>query len=108
MITVQGWGINDAGVVPVNLQQVSKPIYEHSQCIISWGGDITPQMFCTAIEQGRDSCNGDSGSSIVRSGVQVGVVSFGSEVCGDGSAPAVYARVEAPLIRNWIRTVAGV
>jgi hypothetical protein len=91
-------------------------------------------MFCTTVENGEDSCNGDSGSAIMRAGVQVGVVSFGSEVCGkflkpclsahfkylierkhspvptklgDGSAPAVYVRIEDPLVRNFIREISG-
>lgn len=59
-------------------------------------------MFCTLIEDGRDSCNGDSGSAVIRDGVQVGIVSFGSSVCGDGSRPAVYVRLEDPQIRSWI------
>lgn len=65
-------------------------------------------MFCTTAENGIDSCNGDSGGAIIRDGVQVGVVSFGSEVCGDGSGPAVYARLEAPVIRDWIRSTTAV
>lgn len=61
--------------------------------------------------------------------VQVGLVSFGSEVCGgnalilflklhflmkikylpsDGSVPAVYARIEDPQIRDWIRQISNV
>lgn len=49
-----------------------------------------------------------SGGAIIRNGVQVGVVSFGSTVCGDGTLPAVYARVEHPLIRDFIRLHSGV
>lgn len=52
--------------------------------------------------------SGDSGGAIIRNGIQVGIVSFGTAVCGDGTAPAVYARVEVPVIRDWIRTVSGV
>lgn len=65
-------------------------------------------MFCTIIEDGRDSCNGDSGSAVLRNGIQVGVVSFGSAVCGDGSRPAVYVRVEQPQIRDWITGFVGI
>lgn len=72
-----------------------------------WGG-ITSSMFCTTIENGRDSCNGDSGSAILRDGIQVGIVSFGSEICGDGTLPAVYVRIEEPLVRNWIRQISGI
>lgn len=38
---------------------------------------------------------------------QVGYVSFGSITCGDGSAPAVYGRLEEPSIRNWITSITG-
>lgn len=69
-------------------------------------------MFCTIVENGRDSCNGDSGTAVTRvvngQRIQVGIVSFGSSVCGDGSRPAVYVRVEQPAIRDWIRTLTSV
>lgn len=106
-ITVAGWGQNDAGFLPENLLQVQKAIYLHDECYRSWGGEITSRMFCTVIENGIDSCNGDSGSAIIRDGIQVGVVSFGSPICGDGTRPAVYVRVEDPLIRNFIRQHSG-
>lgn len=44
----------------------------------------------------------------MRDGILVGVVSFGSAVCGDGSAPAVYSRLENPEIRNWISATTGI
>lgn len=67
-------------------------------------GGVSHSKFCTIIEDGRDSCNGDSGSAIIRDGVQVGLVSFGSAVCGDGTLPAVYVRIEEPTVRNWINS----
>lgn len=52
---------------------------------------------------------GDSGSAIlVNLTHQVGYVSFGSMVCGDGSAPAVYGRLEEPSIREFVRKISGV
>ncbi|CRK99630.1 CLUMA_CG012941, isoform B [Clunio marinus] len=107
-VTVIGWGIyNAANQLPEMLQQIQKPIFNQAECDRIWGG-ITSNMFCTTVEDGIDSCNGDSGGGIIRNGLCVGVVSFGSAVCGDGSAPAVYARVESPVIRNWIRVVTGI
>lgn len=108
-ITVVGWGVHDVitGELPFDLLQVQKPIFDQDECDAIWGG-ITDSMFCTTVEEGRDSCNGDSGSAIIRDGIQVGIVSFGSQVCGDGSAPAVYVRIEAPIIRNFIRQHSGI
>lgn len=63
---------------------------------------VTHSSFCTVVEDGRDSCNGDSGSPVIRHGVQVGLVSFGSSVCGDGTLPAVYVRLEEPTVHNFI------
>lgn len=100
-ISVAGWGRIDDGSLPEFLRKVSKDIVSNAVCSTFWN-NISNRMFCTHIENGRDSCNGDSGSAIVRDGVQVGVVSFGSSVCGDGSRPAVYVRVEQPQIRSWI------
>lgn len=107
-VTVAGWGLDDNRQIPENLLQVSKGIVDHAECNRIWGGDITSTMICTTVENGRDSCNGDSGSPLTRSGVQVGIVSFGSADCGDGSAPAVYVRIEDPIIRDFISTTTGV
>lgn len=106
-IVVAGWGRVDDGSLPEMLRQVSKDIITIESCRdywtgIGWTGGISHSKFCTRVENGRDSCNGDSGSAIVRNGVQVGLVSFGSLVCGDGTVPAVYVRLEEPTVRNFI------
>lgn len=44
----------------------------------------------------------------MRDGILVGVVSFGTAVCGSGAAPAVYVRIEDPLVRDFIRTHSGI
>lgn len=58
-ITVIGWGVYNlvTGALPENLLQVQKAIFNQAQCNAIWG-DITSRMFCTNVEQGRDSCNG--------------------------------------------------
>lgn len=56
----------------------------------------------------KTSFTGDSGSAILlQENNQVGYVSFGSMVCGDGSAPAVYGRLEEPSIRAFVREISG-
>jgi len=113
-VYVAGWGRVDDGSLPEHLMVVDKEITRNSpECVAYWQGvvPINDRMFCTTIENGRDSCNGDSGSGVVRNvgtvATQVGVVSFGSPVCGDGSRPAVYVRIEHPEIRSWITDFTG-
>lgn len=71
-------------------------------------------MLCTPIENGRDSCNGDSGSAMIRyddergNYVQVGIVSSGPIICGANNTAAVYVRVEEPKIREFIKLSTGV
>jgi secreted trypsin-like serine protease len=53
---------------------------------------------------GKDSCQGDSGGPLVtrkKSGdwYQIGIVSFGTRICGRGS-PGVYTRVTSFI--HWI------
>ena len=54
---------------------------------------------------GQDSCRGDSGGPLVsretsdNPWTQIGIVSYGSKQCGDGS-PGVYTRVDGYL--DWI------
>lgn len=105
-VSIAGWGRIDNGSLPEFLMQVAKGIMANEPCGSFWR-TLTSRMFCTIVENGRDSCNGDSGSAVVRNGVQVGIVSFGSSVCGDGSRPAVYVRVEESNIRAWINQHSG-
>ena len=84
-------------------------------CATKWvSPPITPGMLCTYVIDGRDSCHGDSGSALILKDctnevdIQVGIVSFGSSICGDGSRPAVYVNVEYPVIRNWIKEITGI
>ena len=55
-------------------------------------------------DPGKDSCSGDSGGPLLAKTasdevVQVGIVSFGSVRCGDGS-PGIYTNIVA--FRSWI------
>ncbi|KAJ8953061.1 hypothetical protein NQ314_007436 [Rhamnusium bicolor] len=61
-----------------------------------------------ALGEGKDSCSGDSGGPLqiskylyddIRS-VQYGVISFGGRVCGSGSFPSLYTRVDSYM--KWI------
>ncbi|XP_070508844.1 trypsin 3A1-like [Chironomus tepperi] len=109
-VTITGWGIDDNGVIPQLLNQITLPIYNHAECDTKWGW-IPEFFFCVWAGNGQDSCNGDSGSPLVRDvngqRFQIGLVSFGSSTCGDGSFPSVNTRIEYPGVRNWITEVSG-
>lgn len=72
-------------------------------------GDVNDELQVCAGHQFRDTCGGDSGGPLMAPGtganrgqslIQMGIVSFGSHICGDGN-PAVYTRVTAYI--NWIQ-----
>jgi len=121
--TVIGWGRSDQtgrgvrevfdkhGLFTTKLQKGDIQIHPKSKC-----RDIESSQLCA--NNGRtktDSCNGDSGGglfihsndypgqSFLNVHVQVGVVSYGSRVCGD--SPGVYTRVDQfiPWIKDNIK-----
>ncbi|KAG5666890.1 hypothetical protein PVAND_014897 [Polypedilum vanderplanki] len=104
-VTITGWGLTEHGTFPINLLQITLPVHNHADCDRIWTG-IGDFFMCVTSEPGRDSCNGDSGSPLVRfsgeSRVQMALVSFGTSQCGTGQAPSVNTRIEYPPIRNWI------
>jgi len=68
---------------------------------------IGTQQICAGLENGgRDSCNGDSGGPLVayeRNGrpYQIGLVSWGKQLCGSGKSYGVYTRIAA--FADWLR-----
>jgi secreted trypsin-like serine protease len=72
--------------------------------------NITTTQICAGGEEGKDSCNGDSGGPLMRDHVidrlhfwyLVGVVSYGSRNCGTKDMPGVYTRVSEYIA--WIES----
>ncbi|XP_019906429.1 chymotrypsin-like protease CTRL-1 [Esox lucius] len=93
---------------PQTLQEVSLPIVGNKQCTCLFA-DVTPitnNMLCAGLlAGGKDSCQGDSGGSmVIKQGqvwVQAGIVSFGIG-CGQADFPGVYTRVSQ--YQNWINS----
>ncbi|KAH1011598.1 brachyurin [Dendroctonus ponderosae] len=104
---LSGWGrTSDASnTIASELKTVQLPILTNAVCGNTYGTMITNQIICTSGAGNRGACNGDSGGPLVVSGVEVGVVSFGSRLCAAGN-PTAYARVS--FFRNWISTNSGV
>lgn len=110
-IQVSGWGRDENGVLPLNLRQLTAPIHNRAACGQAWQ-NIGPDVFCKSVIDNRDTCNGDSGSPVIRRNAQnilqqVGIVSFGTSNCGDGTRPSGNVRIEEPGIRNFIRAQSG-
>jgi len=118
--TVVGWGaskqdiggskhektLQEHGIYTEKLQKGELTILPQSEC------EIQSTQICASNEKKKtDSCRGDSGGGLfINSGdypgqsfgnvhVQVGVVSYGSRLCGD--APGVYTKVEEFI--PWIK-----
>ncbi|KAJ8388893.1 hypothetical protein AAFF_G00126490 [Aldrovandia affinis] len=57
---------------PNRLRCLHAPILSDSSCRNSYPGQITSNMFCTGfLEGGKDSCQGDSGGSVVWPGLKL-------------------------------------
>jgi secreted trypsin-like serine protease len=103
-VRVAGWGLisQAAGERPAALQAAPLTVTGPSRCRRAYGGDFdSALMICAGTPDIGlpDSCNGDSGGPLVADGPLgprlVGIVSYGSDVCGDPAAPAAYTRVSA-------------
>ncbi|XP_056641904.1 brachyurin-like isoform X1 [Diorhabda sublineata] len=94
---VAGWGItrnSQSGVTPT-LRYITPYIISNADCKnVDSGYDavILDTLMCTSGESNRGTCSGDSGGPLAVNGIQVGIVSFGSDDCEAGK-PSVFTRV---------------
>jgi hypothetical protein len=123
-VTAVGWGYTRNGGTPsVILQQVTLDYVPNDECDakenkgMSYQGEISDDMLCT-FAVGKDTCYGDSGGPILLDdvsisigvqGVQVGIVSWGSDQCADDVFPGVSMRVSSGYdwIRQWVCAIDG-
>ncbi|XP_050344647.1 chymotrypsin-1-like [Nymphalis io] len=112
--TVTGWGrTSTGGSISQVLMQLSATVIDGNRCVtdvrnraaqlnIRNAPAVQPHIeICTFHSNGRGTCNGDSGSPLMRadSQQQIGVVSWGLP-CARG-APDMFVRISA--YRNWIQ-----
>jgi hypothetical protein len=123
-VTAVGWGYTrNGGTASAILQQVTLGYVPNDECNAkedegdSYQGEISDNMLCT-FAVGKDTCYGDSGGPILLDdvsgsigvqGVQVGIVSWGSEQCADDVFPGVSTRVSSGYdwIRQWVCAIDG-
>jgi secreted trypsin-like serine protease len=116
LLTVIGWGNTNRRTnhpnFPDQLREVRVPVVNEAQCDKAYKGFIDPATMLCAGEKGSDSCQGDSGGPLFATTsagtrIQMGVTSFGIG-CAKDRYPGVYADINGPTIRNFIRSTAGV
>lgn len=104
--TVIGWGKTcEACPTTQHLREVSIPLWEPAQCLAAYDG-ITSRQVCAGLAGGgKDSCQGDSGGSLLTWNLdhweQLGIVSWGIG-CARPNAPGVYSDLRAPEMRQWV------
>lgn len=104
--TVIGWGrtsISAGSGSPV-LKKLRAPIISNDECRTALDQNILPATICAGRAGGTESvCNGDSGGPLMvpflSRWIQIGIVSFGANICYQ---PTAFARVSAlvTFVRN--------
>jgi len=103
---VTGWGSVNADINSITmnswLHEVDVNVFPDGDCG-SWNGDgeLSEDTICAGVKEGgKNSCRGDSGGPLVASDPErngamslIGVVSYGSSLCGDTNYPSVFAKV---------------
>lgn len=112
VLTVAGWGAvtSPKQTFPDRMEKASVPIVSDSRAEEFYPNEFSRNLMVAAGGEERDTCTGDSGGPIFdRTGsgefIQVGITSFGKDVCGP--RPGVYTEANAPSIRNFISGAAA-
>ena len=108
--TVVGWGLDayQVGSVQDRLKELEVRVTSDLECQTNALLGFSPDTEICAAELLGDSCQGDSGGPIFAtrddgSLVQMGAVSYGLG-CALPLFPGVYAELNAPSIRSWLRS----
>ncbi|KAJ8950134.1 hypothetical protein NQ314_007987 [Rhamnusium bicolor] len=102
--TIIGWGrLYHNGPLSKTLQKINVEIYDDESCGKKYN---TLHHICFGVPIGG-ACNGDSGTALLVNGVQVGIASFITDICGTANIenPNVYSRISTYY--DWIAQIAG-
>ncbi|XP_045536054.1 trypsin-2 [Papilio machaon] len=93
---ISGFGTKENNEPSAELRMVCIPILPTTKCEETYGMAYQRDFYWCVGAKGKDSCQGDSGGPLVCYGVQVGIVSWGSDC---GMYPGVYTRI-LPLTKQ--------
>ncbi|CAH1992414.1 unnamed protein product [Acanthoscelides obtectus] len=102
--TIIGWGrIFHGGPISRMLQKIEVEVYDDETCGKKFSNE---HHICLGAPPLGGACNGDSGTALIVDGVQVGIASFITNLCGTSNKryPNVYSRVSSYY--DWIHSVA--
>tara|TARA_Y100001960_G_scaffold105507_1_gene113547 strand:- start:27 stop:1640 length:1614 start_codon:yes stop_codon:yes gene_type:complete len=109
-LTVAGWGSTTPEygnhTATDQLLEVTVPMVSQSQCSDAfpwvWRNENSPNFCAGTNTEGYDSCRGDSGGPLIvdSTGIQLGIVSYGSMRCGDENSYGVYSNIS--YLKDWI------
>ncbi|CAH2057501.1 unnamed protein product, partial [Iphiclides podalirius] len=109
-ITIVGWGAkgisNKLGSPWANiLSYANLDVYPLRECQEVYSKTyVTTKHFCGGFfSKGSGACNRDVGAPGVVNGILMGVVSFGSPVCGTPDVPTVFTKLG--YYHNWIENI---
>ncbi|XP_075985394.1 uncharacterized protein LOC142982658 [Anticarsia gemmatalis] len=109
-ITVVGWGATDRNNLIYNpyknkLSYADLDFYPLDECQTHYSSEfVTDKNFCAGFfSKGSGACNRDVGGPGIASGILVGVISFGSPICGGYNAPTVFTKLG--YYSDWIEQI---
>ena len=122
-LSITGWGNSNAGFglpSPANiLQLLHVKEVSLATCNDQWKSkvdeDLLPSHICVSgVDLGKSACQGDSGGPLVRNLQSTseevyqlaGVVSFGTNNCGNVDLPLGFVRIEGE-VNTWLRFIIG-
>ncbi|KAL0861787.1 hypothetical protein ABMA27_009261 [Loxostege sticticalis] len=109
-ITIVGWGAKSASAIVHNpwenvLSFAVLDAYPLQECQEIYSREyVTHKHFCAGFfSKGGGACNHDVGGPGISNGVLMGVISFGSPVCGTPDAPTVFTKLG--YYTDWIEEI---